>query len=154
TNSGGVANHYKGLKKYWSEVVCYNYIGGRKKIPGSVIIFFDLIKFIYKCLVVRPDVIVLNPSLGKTALIRDGLFLKMSTYLGYPTVSVLHGWDEEQEKEIDNNRHKFVKLFNKADSFLVLASAFRDQLKDWGITKPIQLTTTKVDDELVEDFSI
>lgn len=35
-----------------------------------------------------------------------------------------------------------------------MASRFRDKLKTWGITKPIKLTTTKVDDELIEGFNI
>lgn len=154
TNTGGVANHYKGLKKYWTEDVYYNYIGGRKGIPGSFIIIFDLLKFIFKCLAVKPDVAVLNPSLGKTALMRDELFLNISKSLGFKTVVFFHGWDEVQEQKIDKDPQGFVRQFNKADSFLVLASAFRDKLKEWGITKPIQLTTTKVDDKLVEGFTV
>jgi glycosyltransferase involved in cell wall biosynthesis len=154
SNIGGVANHYKGLKKYWTEDVCYNYIGGRKGIPGSVIIIFDLLKFIYKCLAIRPHVVVLNPSLGKTAIMRDGLFLRASKFLGYKTVVFFHGWDEKQEAKIDRKPKSFVKKFNKADAFLVLASSFQKKMKEWRITKPIQLTTTKVDDNLICDFDI
>lgn len=86
TNTGGVANHYKGLRKYWNEDVQYNYIGGRYGIHGALIILFDLVKFIYKCKSIEPDVVILNPSLGKTALMRDGFFLKLSKILGYKTV--------------------------------------------------------------------
>lgn len=154
TNTGGVANHYKGLKRYWSEEVYHNYIGGRKGSPGSVIIIYDILKFIYKCFTIQPDIILLNPSLGKTALMRDGLYLTISKILKFKTVLFIHGWDEDVEKEINNEPRTFVKKFNKADAYLVLASEFRNKLKEWGITKPIQLTTTKVDNKLVADFDI
>jgi glycosyltransferase involved in cell wall biosynthesis len=154
TNPGGVANHYKGLKKYWTEDVQYNYIGGRKGVPGNLIIIYDILKFILKIIMLNPDVILLNPSLGKTALMRDGLFLSISKILGIKTVVFFHGWDEGQEQQIDQNPDNFVKKFNRADAFLVLASSFQKKLKEWGVTKPIQLTTTKVDDDLVKDFEI
>jgi hypothetical protein len=62
---GGVANHYKGLKSYWTEDVRYNFIGGRKGIPGSLVLIYDYLKFFFICLFVNYDVVVLNPSLGK-----------------------------------------------------------------------------------------
>ncbi|MEX2485548.1 MAG: glycosyltransferase family 4 protein [Brumimicrobium sp.] len=154
TNSGGVANHYKGLKKYWTEEVHYNYIGGRKGIPGSLIIIVDVLKFIFKMLIVRPDVVLLNPSLGKTAIKRDGVFLTLSKIFNKPTVVFFHGWDEFMVEKISKDSASFVKRFNKADKLLVLASSFKQQLQNWGITKPIELTTTKVDDELTEGFRI
>ncbi|PWN07465.1 glycosyltransferase family 4 protein [Rhodohalobacter mucosus] len=154
TNSGGVANHYKGLKEYWTEEVHYNYIGGRKNVPGSIIIWYDLIKLIWKLIAIKPDLVLLNPSLRKGAIKRDGLFLRVSKIFGKNTVVFFHGWNQELAKEISNSPYKFIKLFNKADKILVLASAFKEQLKDWGITKPISLTTTKVDDELVSQFVI
>lgn len=149
TNSGGVANHYKGLKKYWNEEVYYNYIGRRKGVPGYIILWFDLIKFAFKLITLKPDVVLLNPSLGKTAIKRDGLFLRVSNIVGTKTIVYFHGWDQKLAKDISNTPHKFVQLFNRADKILVLASEFKDQFISWGITKPVSLTSTKVDDELV-----
>lgn len=151
---GGVSNHYKGLKNYWSENIHYNYIGGRYRIPGFIIIMFDFFKFIYKCLKIDPDIVLLNPSLGKTALLRDGLFLKISKVLGKKTIVFIHGWDVEQEGRISKNPNSFVRKFNQADAFVILASEFRNIMLRWGITTPIYITTTKVDDKLVESFKI
>ena len=66
---GGVANHYDGLKAFWTEKVQYNTIGKRNK-NGSGIYWlpWDILKFIFRLLFFRPNVILLNPSLGRTAL--------------------------------------------------------------------------------------
>lgn len=152
TNTGGVANHYKGLKKYWTENVYYNYIGGRKGIPGNIIIIYDVIKFIAKLITINPDVILLNPSLRGSAIKRDRLFLILSKLFRKPTIVFFHGWDDSQAKKISNSPYSFIKWLNKADRIFVLASSFRKQLIDWGITIPIELTTTKVDDIIVEQY--
>lgn len=152
--SGGVANHYKGLKKYWSEEVEYNFIGGRKGIPGQVILIYDYFKFLFNCAFGNYDVILLNPSLGKTAVKRDALFLKIAKCFKIKTVVFFHGWAAEMVKKIDQQPTSFVRLFNKADTFIVLSEAFKKDLKNWGISKPIYLTTTKVNETLIEDFFI
>lgn len=151
---GGVANHYKGLKNYWTEDVSYNFIGGRNGIPGSVILIYDLLKFIFKCMFFQPDVIILNPSLGKTAIKRDAVYLRISKFFNIKTVVFFHGWNKDQEKLISENPENFKTTFNKADTILVLASEFKEKLKGWGIYIPIKLTTTKVDDSLIGDVDI
>jgi glycosyltransferase involved in cell wall biosynthesis len=151
---GGVANFYKVLRKYWNQEVIYNYVGGRRGIPGSLIIMYDVIKFIVRCLVINPDIVVLNPSLRKNALRREALFLQISKFLNKKTIVFFRGWGKDQEKIISQNPACFCKTFNRADGFLVLASDFKKKLEEWSITKPIFLTVTKVDDELVENFRI
>ena len=47
-----------------------------------------------------------------------------------------------------------MKNYNKADALVVLATSFKNDLREWGITKPIYLSTTKVDDELLKGFDI
>lgn len=151
---GGVSNHYKGLKKYWNKDVHYNYIGGRYYIPGVIIFMFDLLKFVFKCLVYNPKLVVLNPSLRKNAIKRDGVFLKIAKFLNCKVIVFFHGWDKQLEKKISKTPQTFLDTFNKADAILVLASAFRDKLKSWGITTPVYLTTTKVNDDLINNFEI
>ena len=43
--------------------------------------------------------------------------------------------------------------FNKASLIFVLANAFKEEMMSWGVTSPISLTTTKVDDALLEKFN-
>lgn len=151
---GGVANHFAGLKPYWNENVYYNFIGDRNNIPGIVILPFDLLKFTLKCIFLKPNLIVLNPSLASNALKRDAIFLKIAKTVGIKTVVFFHGWNKDEEHLITENPKKFLNKYNKADSFLVLASDFEQILKRWGVTKPIFLTTTKVDDRLLKDFDL
>lgn len=151
---GGVANHYKGLKSYWSEKVHYNFIAGRKGIPGPVLLPFDLVCFFLKLLFGSYDIVLLNPSLGETALKRDALFLKIASWFNVKRIVFVHGWVDEFAMRISKKPSVFLKDYEKADAFLVLASAFKEQLEEWGINKPIYLTTTKVNDALISEFDI
>lgn len=151
---GGVANHYKGLKKFWTHNVTYNYVGGRKGIPGPIILVKDYAKFITLCIANRYDVVLLNPSLGKTALKRDALFLRIAKLLDQKVVVFFHGWDQALAEKITQKPHTFFTSYNHADAFIVLAQTFKKQLKEWGITKPVHLETTKVDDELLDAFVV
>lgn len=151
---GGVANHYKGLQNFWSEDVSYNYIGGRKGIQGPSILIFDYIKFIFLCAFGNYDVILLNPSLGKTAIQRDAWFLRISKWFNLKTFVFFHGWDDSLAQRISESPEGFVKKYNRADGFIVLANVFRNQMKNWGISSPIQLSTTKVDNSLLNKFDL
>lgn len=151
--SGGVANHYKGLSPFWSKNVRYNTIGGRFGIPGVVILPFDYIKFTLLCIFKKVDAVLLNPSLGKTALKRDALFLRITKRFGIKTFVFMHGWDKEIEAKIDETP-KLFQSFLLADGFFVLATAFKEKLMRWGVTAPVWLTSTKVDDRLLQDFSM
>lgn len=149
---GGVSNHYLGLKDYWTSDVHYNTIGTRSIIPGLLILPIDIIKFILKCVILKPTVLILNPSLGDKALKRDAIYLNISKVLNIKTVVFFHGWDKLTESKISDNPNWFIKNYNKANGFLVLAQEFKSKLIEWGIQSNINLTTTKVDDNLLLDF--
>lgn len=146
---GGVANHYQGLRRYWSAEVYYNTVGKRKVCPrlGYILIFWDILKFILKILFYRPDAVVINPSLGVNALRRDFLFLRIAKLLGCSVIVFLHGFNLEYAKIVDK---KWVcEHLNQASLVFVLANSFRSILRSWGVVAPIELTTTKVDDKLL-----
>ncbi len=150
---GGVANHYDGLKAFWTEKVQYNTIGKRNK-NGSGIYWlpWDILKFIFRLLFFRPNVILLNPSLGRTALTRDFLFLKIAIFFGFKVVIFMHGFNLDYAKTIDKKWAE--KNFNKASMIFVLSNQFKDIMQSWGVTVPIRLTTTKVDDALLDSTAI
>ena len=148
---GGVANHYHGLRKYWKHNVKYNIVGSRGK-AGSGIFYlpFDVIRFIFKLLLWRPDIVVLNPSLAPNAMRRDSLFLKIASLFKVKTVVFFHGFNLNYAESLDSGY--FCSLFSKADSFIVLATKFKEYLRSWGIDRPIYLATTKVDDNMPKAF--
>lgn len=151
---GGVSNHYKGLQPFWSFKVHYNEVGRRFGLPGFILLPFDYLKFSVLCLFGGFDIILLNPSLGKSAIKRDAIFLKLAKALGKSVQVFFHGWNPETAEAITKNPAGFVKSYNRADGFLVLATAFKNDLMQWGITKPIVLTTTKISDALLKGFDI
>lgn len=151
---GGVANHYIGLKAYWTEQVKYNVVGkrGSKRGKGIYWLPWDILKFTFRLFTFKPDVVMVNPSLGKSALKRDFLFLHIAHFLGYKTAVFIHGFDLEYAKQV--NRQWVAHNLNRTKLIFVLAQRFKNELTDWGINAPIVLTTTKVDDRLIENFDI
>ena len=149
---GGVANHYKGLKPFWKESVTYHFIAGRRHIPGIILFPFDLLLFFLKLCFNSYDVVLINPSLRKSALIRDAVYLRVASLFELKKVVFFHGWSETVASEISNSPGEFVRKYQYADAFLVLASSFKKQIESWGITSPVYLTTTKFDDNLIKDI--
>lgn len=151
---GGVANHYKGLRAFWTENVMYNTVGKRNATKcgsGKYWLLWDCLKFIFRLLTFCPDVVLVNPSLGTSALKRDFFFLNVAHALGFKVVVFIHGFNWDYAKTI--NKKWVVRHFNKASLIFVLANAFKEEMKSWGVTSPISLTTTKVDDALLENFN-
>lgn len=152
---GGVANHYEGLQAFWTENVKYNMIGKRAHSKGGGGKFwlpFDIVKFIFRLLIFRPDVVIVNPSLALNALKRDFVFVNIANILGFKVAIFIHGFNLDYAKVID--RQWAVKHFNKASLIFVLAHQFKGILESWGVTVPIRITTTKVDDALLQGFDM
>ncbi|MBQ8805584.1 MAG: glycosyltransferase family 4 protein [Bacteroidaceae bacterium] len=151
---GGVANHYIGLKEYWTEDVVYNPVGkkGNKSGSGIYRLPMNVLEFIRKIFSFNPDIILLNPSLSKGAMTRDMIFLRIAKMFGKKVVVFIHGFDKDNIKSLDIKR--ITKNLNKCEAILILAQEFADIVRSWGVTVPIHLTTTKVDDKLVEGFDI
>ena len=149
---GGVANHYEGLKDFWTEDVRYNTIGKRTPQNGSgkYLLPWDIVKFIFKLIVFHPDVVLLNPSLGSSALKRDFIFLRIARLFRIRVALFMHGFNWDYAKRL--NKEWAVKYFNLSSLIFVLAKAFKSELESWGVTAPICLSTTKVDDKLLVNY--
>lgn len=151
---GGVANHYLGLRPYWNEQVLYNPIGkrGRKQGTGKYWMPLDLLVFIWRILFYSPNIILLNPSFSRSALVRDLIFLRVARFFRKPVAIFIHGFDKKTVQDIDLKY--VVNCFNSCKCMFVLAKEFVDILVSWGVTVPIYLTTTKVDDNMLKGFDI
>ncbi len=151
---GGVANHFMGLKSYWGENVIYNTVGKRhlnSPIETMLIAPFDVLKFVFRLITFRPDFVMVNPSLAPRAIKRDCFYLRVARFFGIKTSVMFHGFHEESVADI---KSVIVETMNKTSVIFVLAEAFKKTLREWGVTTPIEMTTTKVDDNLLNDFSI
>lgn len=154
TLRGGVANNYNGLKPYFSENVIYNEIGKRTENTGLGVLWlpYDIVKFFIRLKIAKPDVVLLNPSLNKSALARDFFFLRISKLLHCKTAVYIHGFDWNYAKK--SNHSWVVRNLNRADLIFVLANQFKEELIRWKVKTPIILQTSKVDDRLVKNFNI
>ncbi len=151
---GGVANHYIGLRPYWAENVKYQEIGKRnnRKGNGKYWLPWDIIIFLKNIFVFRPDCILFNPSIGLSALRRDFLLQRIAKFFRFNTAIFIHGFDL---KNFECINHKWIKEnLNRASCVFVLAYDFKNRLQKIGVTIPILLATTKVDDRMVEDFDV
>lgn len=151
---GGVSNHFIGLKPFWSENVKYNVVGKRSMKKGNGIFWLplDIIVFLLKLIIFRPNIVLLNPSLNRNAIVRDFIFLRISTFFHFNTAIMVHGFDWDYANKTD---WKWLsKNFNRAILIFVLAKSFKAFMENKGVTTPIHLTTTKVDDRLISNFDI
>jgi glycosyltransferase involved in cell wall biosynthesis len=150
---GGVAAYYAALRGHIGEDVDFCPVGSRGSHETSIQKWTRLLKDYERfCRMVKSgsyDLIHLNPSLGRKALIRDGLLLLRAKSLGKKVLVCVHGWDCACETSI---RCWFLFLFRwvyfKADAFIVLASRFQSVLREFGYEKPIYVETTMVSDEV------
>lgn len=145
---GGVANHYLGLINYWTQDIKYHttWVKKWKKFKTP----YFVISFIWKLLTFHPDMVLVNPSMGKSALTRDFLYLKIARSLGFDVSVFIHGFNLDYAKSanwkwISNN-------LNRAAHIIVLAQQFKDILIEHGVSTDIQLSTTKVPDDMIDDY--
>lgn len=159
---GGVANHYLGLKLYFSKNVVYNQFYSSSyvkrifnnksvyKIFMPAFYILNLIKYLFLIIFLFKPIVLLNPSFGRTALKRDSNYIRIAKFFGCKVAVFMHGWDKEYLNLVLNDKEYFRSDWKKVDLYFVLASEFKNYLLELGITSPIHLTTTKVNDKLIE----
>lgn len=147
---GGVANHYKGLKPYWHCTTIYNSLGSNKW--RKILIPWTLTKYIWRLITFNPDMVLLNPSLGAGALKRDFLYLKIAKAFGKEVSIFIHGFNLNYSKSA--NWTWISENLNKASHIIVLAKAFKEILIEHGVKTDVQLSTTKVPDDMIKDFDV
>lgn len=155
---GGVANHYLGLSPHWKCDVSYLFYGKRNdrmsKLVTLLLYQYDYLRFIFKVAFTGYDAVIINPSLRKAQVIRDGAFLLLARLFGKKVVTFIHGFDIPYSERLRSRGRLFRWTFNKSSFIYTLAGDFRDRLQEIGIICPILLTTTKVADELLDGVTV
>lgn len=148
---GGVSHYYKTAKPYFSKNIRYVYFNSRYskgflKIIGNLLV---IIKVLFLIIFYLPKRVVVNPSLGRTALLRDGLFLFWSRLFLRDTLVFWRGWNPEREYLF---KSRFIEiLFNatykKSKKHIVLNAYIKQSLINLGVCEDcIFLSNTIVDD--------
>jgi glycosyltransferase involved in cell wall biosynthesis len=147
---GGVANYYRTLRPQLDPDKVYIEVGSRLGENG---VLATLGRFVRDCWkfhrTIRDggfDLVHINPSLVRRAVVRDGLLLLIAAAHRRPVVVFFRGWDSRFAERI---RARYLRLFRavygKAAAHVVLAESFRDWLQDAGMTQPVFVATTVVD---------
>lgn len=150
---GGVAYYYASLRRFLGSNVEYLEIGSRDEHVGSVQsvgrLLGDWRRFLAAIKTDKFDLVHINPSLGPKSLIRDGVFLCLASWYGTKTLVFFRGWDPACESVIRRYfSFLFRYVFGKADAFVLLGSDFEEKIRSFGISKPVFIETTIVDDEI------
>ena len=152
---GGVASHYSGLQHYWNEKVKYNTVGKRSrtnKFSAALWLPLDILKFIFRILCFRPDFIVLNPSLSRNAIKRDMFYSKLAKLFNIKCVIMFHGFNVDNVKFQESKVAQWLNSY--ATLVLVLSASFKEWLEKYSVVVPIEITSTKVEDKLLDNFDV
>ena len=148
--TGGVSFHYKGLHAYWTSEVRYARYGKRPRIPALLCLLPDLLVYIWQLIVFRPDVVMVNPSFRTYQLVRDGGYILLARCFGRKVMAWFHGWDGPTAQRCIASPRLVRWVFGKCSFIYVLSSEFRNQLQAMGLRVPVLLSSTVVDDSLLE----
>ena len=168
SSPAGVSNHYLGLKNYFSNDVVYNQFvtsnflkrklnlkdGLLLKFLRFVLMSWDVVKFVVLLIFLGNDRVLFNPSFGYNALKRDLFFAKTAKFLGKKYSFFIHGWTIPYLEDVISGKEKLPQEFYEAYYYFVLADEFKNYLLKLGIKAPIYLTTTKVNDALLDGVEI
>ena len=143
----GVALHFKGLYRYWKVNVVYFIKAKNKNIFIQLV---SSIKFIYNILKFKINLVVLNVSL-KRGFYSQLPYLIISKVFRRKQILFIHGWDISSEYLLKSKLSNYI--FNNVDAVILLSSAFKEKI-DKLYSVPVYLTTTKVDDSMVDKFNI
>lgn len=150
---GGISKHYEGLRQYLSDKVYYftTTKNSRSLVISVFSILFNLLKYFFQLIKLSPDVVVVNVSLKK-GFYSKNRYINLLKITRSKLVVYIHGWQEDSESMLYSKKGKFI--LNNGDAFIVLSPIFKRKLENAGVVKPIFLSTTKVEDNLLSNFSI
>ena len=150
SRNGGVAQFISNLLPFFGKETILFRRGKRKsfEIFGFLFPFIDIFRYIGFVLINRPSKILINSSLAKVGIVRDGIFILVSKALGIKTVLFIHGFNEQEL-----NLGVLIKMgYFKADKIFVLSSIFKNQLIKLGYEKPIIVTFNPIGIDLIESY--
>ena len=149
-NFGGVANYYNAiipeLRKFDHLDIEYHSVGSPAASRNIYLHWVNDQFRTYRAMnSIRPDLVLVNPSLNFKSFIRDALITLSAVMLSAKVVVFYRGWDVNFEKKIDRYfMGLFRKTFAKANSAIVLASDHGKRLQSWGVACPIFKESTTV----------
>jgi glycosyltransferase involved in cell wall biosynthesis len=155
---GGVASYYNSVLPQLSAsefTIRYLEIGRGSRTGFWLHKVRDQVRFWRELRLFDPHLVHINPQLDLLSFVRDGLFLLGAKARRKPVLVFYHGWRVPFERYVSTILHWFFRhTYGRGDSFIVLARRFKERLQQWGVSSPIHLGFTAVDDQLLRGFSV
>lgn len=154
--TGPLSNRLGGVAAYCAELHCAapesvalvtvgSREAGERLLSSAARTIADATLIGRELLIRRPETVHLNPSLDLRSAVRDGLSMAIARALGHRPIVFLHGWSASNSRWVSKHRGRPVRaLLNRAAAVVVLASSYRDSLREWGVTVPIYVESTCV----------
>ena len=111
--------------------------------------FFTPFRYLFSIIFYQPNYIIVNTSLSKGNLIRDGIIIFISKIYQKKVLLIIHGFQENALK------YKYLLKFGyfKADAIIVLAQEFADLIKKAGYKRKIVVQYNPVSIDIIDDLS-
>lgn len=154
-DKGGVVSLFDAVLPHITDNIIPLEIGGTKGINNFFHPMTDQLYF-HKTLIKSQHFLVhINPSLNLKSFLRDGAFAWQAKKRNIPLLVFWHGWDKPFSQVVEKHLLWFFRqTFGRADCFIVLASEFKHKLRAWGVTAPVHLGTTAVEEQLIQGFNL
>jgi glycosyltransferase involved in cell wall biosynthesis len=168
SSGGGIYNYYQALTRHIR--VSHRFVdvgrphgfygseGGSwlAHVPTPVRMVLDWVNLLVR-MIGWPGLVLLNPSLDTVelrSLRRDAVNVCLAKLFRRPVIVFWRGWDNiacGTPEFPGGNAGWKSRVYRWADAHIVLASAFRDDLRRWGFKSPIYIETTVVADSILEN---
>lgn len=146
---GGVANYYKIVASksksfdfFYLSRLNYDKVTIAAKILKSFLYIKDYIRFLFKEW--KYELVVLNPSMSKSCLYRDSVFIRLTKLFRKKCVVFWRGFNHIYFNDVV--KIKYRKLLNdtffKANHTIVLGKNIYNALHDLGCNTPYSISTT------------
>jgi len=156
TLTGGVAIMFRALRNHFSPSVDYFTVGRRRSETRTYFkikrVIRDYRNYCHTLKYEDYSAVQINPSLKKSALIRDALFLIIAKNKKKKVIVFFHGWDWKLANKLSTGviGSIFKKVFFSADAIIVLANDFAKKLQDMGYKGPLHLENIAIEDSIAQ----
>ena len=147
---GGKQTYFASLKNHFNSDIEFFFYGSQGKPEMFIMTPYRLLKDywkFYSLLKKNPyDLVHLNPSLNAKSFFRDSIFALICKLTQVRFTVFWHGWQWGFENKVVSKIVPWFKFtFGKANSMIVLAQEFANQLKKYEYKKSIFQVTTVAD---------
>lgn len=150
---GGVSEFNKMLLQCTSQNITPFFLSSASKsynlFWSICLTIFDYIHFVCLLAFNKYNLVHVNPSLGKTSILRDSVFVWIAKLFGKKVFVHWHGWNPDNEHLFNSYKVFLNKTMFKADHIKFLASNFQKQFQQAGYKNISSLGNTFIDDKLL-----